>query len=72
MQYIHIQTALKDNIGLRGSLKSHKCVNVSIEQLANKCGTFECQSISVIARVWARSECIKVGSPYLHVTTSIN
>lgn len=51
-----MQTALSDNIGFRGSLKSHKCVKVSIEQLANKCGTFECQSISVITLVWARRE----------------
>lgn len=42
-----MQTALNDRIGFRGSLKSHKCVKVSMEQLASKCGSFECQSISV-------------------------
>ena len=67
-----MQTALSDKIGFRGSRKSHKCVNVSIEQLANRCGDFECQSMSVITRVWARNEWINVGSPDRHVTTSIS
>lgn len=70
--YSHMQTALKDIIGFFGSRKSHRCVNVSIEQLANKCGVFECQSISVMTRVCARNEWISVGSPKRHVTTSIN
>lgn len=48
---LHIQTALNDIIGFLGSLKSHKCVNVSIEQLARRCGFFECQSMSVTTRV---------------------
>lgn len=46
-----MQTALSDIVGFFGSLKSHKCVNVSMEQLANKYGVFECQSISVITLV---------------------
>lgn len=70
--YLHIQTALNDIVGFFGSRRSHKCVNVSIEQLANKYGVFECQSMSVMTLVWARSECINVGSPDRHVTTSIN
>lgn len=70
--FVHMQTALSDIIGLRGSRKSHRCVNVSIEQLANKCGTLECQSMSVMTLVWARSEWINVGSPNRHVTTSIS
>lgn len=70
--YLHIQTALSDRLGFRGSRKSHRCVNVSMEQLANKCGVFECQSMSVITRVWARSECIRLGSLDRQVTTSIN
>lgn len=67
-----MQTALNDIVGFFGSRKSHRCVNVSIEQLANKCGVFECQSISVMTRVCARNEWISVGSPKRHVTTSIN
>lgn len=67
-----MQTALSERIGFRGSRRSHKCVKVSMEQLANKCGCFICQSISVITRVCARSECIRVGCPERHVITSIN
>lgn len=71
-QYLHMQTALNDIVGFFGSLRSQRCVNVSIEQLASKYGVFECQSMSVITLVWARNEWIKLGSPDLHVTTSIN
>lgn len=53
---LHMQTALSDIIGFFGSRKSHKCVNVSMEQLASKCGIFECQSMSVMTRVCARNE----------------
>lgn len=67
-----MQTALRDIVGFFGSRKSHKCVYVSTLQLANKYGVFECQSMSVMTLVCARSEWINVGSPDLHVTTSIN
>lgn len=67
-----MQTALKDIVGFFGSLKSHRCVNVSIEQLANRYGVFECQSMSVMTLVCARNEWIKFGSPDLHVTTSMS
>lgn len=70
--HLHMHTALSDSIGLRGSRRSHRCVNVSIEQLASRCGCFECQSMSVMTRVWARSEWISVGSPDRQVTTSIS
>lgn len=69
--FLHMQTALSDMVGFLGSLKSQRWVNVSIEQLANKCGVFECQSISVMTLVCALSEWIIVGSPDLQVTTSI-
>lgn len=49
-----MQTALNERIGFRGSLKSHKCVKVSMEQLANKCGSFECQSISVTTKTLSK------------------
>lgn len=70
--YVHMQTALKDIIGFRGSRRSQRWVNVSMEQLANRCGTLECQSISVTILVWALNEWIKRGSGPLHVTTSIS
>lgn len=71
-KFLHMQTADKLIVGFFGSRKSHKCVNVSMEQLASKYGVFECQSMSVMTRVCARSEWIKFGSPDRHVTTSIN
>lgn len=67
-----MHTALSDMVGFLGSRRSHKCVNVSIEQLASRCGVFECQSMSVMTLVWARRECIIVGSPERQVTTSIS
>lgn len=69
---LHMQTALSDMMGLRGSRRSHRCVKVSMEQLAMRWGTLECQSMSVTIRVCARKEWMSRGSPTAQVTTSIS
>lgn len=66
-----MHTALSERIGFLGSRKSHRCVKVSIEQLANRCGCFMCQSIVAVLQFLDYYLCYQSHRPFTKLPMSV-